>query len=47
MHKFKYIQLFYKVKKHVSIIKKKHKKKKIEYVIIVILTKEYDINIQT
>ena len=46
MHKFKYIQLFYKVKKNVSIIRKKHKKK-FEHVIIVILTKEYYINIQT
>ena len=46
MHKFKYIQLFYKVKKNVSIIRKKNTKK-IRICNYVILTKEYDINIQT
>ena len=45
MHKFKYIQLFYKVKKYFN--NQKKSTKKIRICNYVILTKEYDINIQT
>ena len=46
MHKFKYIQLFYKVKKKCFNNQGKNTKK-IRICNYVILTKEYDINIQT